>query len=83
MEKAARIRFVLFVLAILVQSASSIWELEVRQDDSQPLSKIALHRLTQKLDKSITISANPVLLGQKVHHSYRIPKSFESLHLGK
>ena len=70
MEKVLRTRLVLFVLAILVYRASSLWELEVREDDSQPLSKIALHRSTQKLDESITITANPVLLGQKVHHSH-------------
>lgn len=69
MGKAAKSRLVLFVLAVLVHRSSSHWELEVGQDDSQPLSKIALHRSTQKLDKSITISANPVLLGQKVHYS--------------
>lgn len=65
MERVATIRLGLFVLAILAHRASSLWELEVPQDDTQPLSKIALHRSTQKLDNSITISANPVLLGQK------------------
>ncbi|KAG0631433.1 hypothetical protein M758_1G252900 [Ceratodon purpureus] len=65
MEKVAKTRLVLFLLGILVHSASGLWELEVRQDDTQPLSKIALHRSTQKFDKSITISADPVLLGHK------------------
>jgi hypothetical protein len=78
MERVARIRLGLFVLAILAHRASSLWELEVPQDDTQPLSKIALHRSTQKLDKSITISANPVLLGQKVSSlAYISPKVFQ------
>lgn len=76
MEKGAKSTLVLFVLVVLVHRASSLWELEVREDDTQPLSKIALHRSTQKLDKSITISANPVLLGQKVLHRSPLKSCF-------
>jgi len=83
MENVAKGRVVLFVLAVLVHRSSSLWELEVRQDDTQPLSKIALHRSTQKLDESITISANPVLLGQKVYfsqlHLTKVPSCLVSL----
>jgi hypothetical protein len=65
MGNVTKIKLVLFVLAVLAHEASSLWELEILKDDTQPLSKIAIHRTIQKLDKTITISANPILLGQK------------------
>lgn len=72
MGNVTKIMLVLFVLAVLAHEATSLWELEILKDDTQPLSKIAIHRAIQKLDKSITISANPILLGQKVLHCHLI-----------
>lgn len=39
---------------------------EVRYDAHQPLSQVALHNARVLLDKSVSISASPELLGQKV-----------------
>lgn len=39
---------------------------EVRFDEHQALSRVALHRSKRLLDSSVSISATPDLLGQKV-----------------
>jgi hypothetical protein len=71
------------VLAVVVVSAFVVCcgggalSFEVRYDEHQPLSKVMLHNARVLLDDSVSISASPALLGQKVNpHS---PQKSESV----
>ena len=62
-------RYAILLVTLLACSqhvAARTWELQTPIDETQPLSKIFLERATLELDASISINADPILLGQQV-----------------
>ena len=69
------------VLAQIV-FGEALYSNKVRYDDHQPLSKVMLHNSRVLWDSSVSISASPTLLGQKVTpfpHLHSSTRSFSLL----
>lgn len=59
------------VFGLLLCHGGGALSFKVKYDEHQPLSRVALHNARVLLDDSVSISASPQLLGQKVTTSYR------------
>ena len=66
MEEMWRYGILLVTLLACSHVSARTWELQTPIDETQPLSKILLERATVELDASVSINANPILLGQQV-----------------
>ena len=66
MEEMWRYGILLVTLLACSRVAARTWELQTPTDETQPLSKIFLERATVELDASVSINADPILLGQQV-----------------
>lgn len=75
---------VLLVFITFGSSSHSVLKLHrsANKVGEQPLSKIAIHKTVVSLRPSISIKANPLLLGIKVHYSInRFPFLLHSISL--